>query len=574
MSSPSQEEPTAVVTQKNNEYGLLIALQRKIRASSNFSGASIPYVRGRVLKGTGLMVYGDISEDRLSDLIEGNSKMNGNLTVDYRGFAALPAEDEPLIEETSPQTDHSDNALALRVAELEREKAVLGIQNNRLNQELEGAEEFTLDILQENEELERQRGDLEQRIGLGPDIGTTATPLDSKRINAYYIRGIKEIELPNLEAISSLYDELMGIQGVDYGTLENAVKIVKTPLDEDPIYQGLIKDRDGAIESIEALGDVSEGEEKANVTEMLEGIKGKAVEKISAREEEYQKAIETVQSFKSFFDGSNFHYLFTQAETEEDHIICVTTPIPYREGDEQYQSLEVDLLNHLHNEWSKLREEVRGDFERVSNNGLVQYDFKVPKSYKTREEIDGIRKKFERDLFSSQVDYLFARLGLRVDIVSEANTDGLPLSVDQVVQESLPGSSLSTESIARAGSGITYVNELSPQMATEYVALAEQARSQGVKITDDPFEFKRNAKSPEYALVIPVVLASMGTGTSKRIDMIDNVRERIGDKFENQKNILSAVDSALRTLENKGVINSRDRGTYGINNQYLTTHNG
>ena len=62
------------------------------------------------------------------------------------------------------------------------------------------------------------------------------------------------------------------------------------------------------------------------------------------------------------------------------------------------------------------------------NQELYQVNWIIPKSEIPVEDVGVERERLVLDLFHSQTDYLFSKLGLRVDVYSGFSTHDLPLN--------------------------------------------------------------------------------------------------------------------------------------------------
>jgi hypothetical protein len=156
------------------------------------------------------------------------------------------------------------------------------------------------------------------------------------------------------------------------------------------------------------------------------------VHEIGLRQSEYENSADAIGNLASALDGTSVRYLMTTEVDEGDYVIGLTMPIENREETTDFSELELDLINHVYEQWSEFRADNAGRFEdRSEVGGLVQYRFRVPTKGRSVEQVGKISSDLAELIFQSQNDYSFGALGMRIDIERIASTEGLLLDVSQ-----------------------------------------------------------------------------------------------------------------------------------------------
>jgi len=427
---------------------------------------------------------------------------------------------------------------------------------------------------------------LEERLSLFPTSTITAEIGDE-----YLILGFKDVELPKLEACTQLYDSLMVQLGIVSEGLADAVNKITTGIEDDVRYKRenlKLTRATGALEGYEAslarLGDLPEDSEESPIESLEEsiriGIRAANVE-IEKIKKEYSDAQNIVKEFRDLFSDESIHYLITQSETTDEtgsyYVISVTTPIAYRTGTETYRELELDLLSHIQTEWNRLRDEIKGEIEPVDNNSLLQYNFKVPKSGTSIDDIKAIQKKLGDAIYKSQSDYMFSQLGLRLNIKNVDNTDSQSLSVDSLVgQEYVPEPvpepiTLNSQELSQERNHSSNAKQIPGEIQTEYSRLAEEARRKGIKITDDPKDISSAVYDPNDLLLMPRILLAASEGGASKRSISDYLHTHFPDIEESDLKI--KMDAKLTLLKVKGMIHS-ENNIWRISPAYMNNQNG
>jgi len=351
----------------------------------------------------------------------------------------------------------------------------------------------------------------------------------SSGINESFVADLKRLESPRLEALVKKYETLMEPlkreQGFDSERLREAIKYVRTPFERTAEYKELLPHYKGAVEAVQSVGELRQ--KNPFLTVEVNPEAQAIISRMDALRKQYEETSGIVQQFREAFRDAHVHYLLTSSTEGSGYKISLTLPIQFRNPDEGYKTLlENMLVSHVHDELLELNEKVNGNVERVNNNGMVQYDFKVPESSASPQKLRSLQRILREAIFNSQINYVFSQLGLRIDIVSETNTDGLPLE-DKV---DAPRTVIADEQLnpRQAKPGCYRGGKEVPRDILQYYALlAAQARELGYNISDDPRQFLTHIREPKTALLVPALAIAIGNSEDgvRRSDILKIVPE-------------------------------------------------
>lgn len=100
-----------------------------------------------------------------------------------------------------------------------------------------------------------------------------------------------------------------------------------------------------------------------------------------------------------------------------------------------------------------------------------------------------------------------------------------------------------------------------------YRSIAQMARDRGVKMSDDPRDFRKKIYKPEYLVIMPAILASIGQERVKKSEITKRVKDVLPDMTRNAAN---NIHHYLNLLENQGVVRHyKTDETYTILSKHL-----
>ncbi|MBI4452596.1 hypothetical protein HY637_04145 [Candidatus Woesearchaeota archaeon] len=447
-----------------------------------------------------------------------------------------------------------------RVEKLESGISRLSEQNQGLHREIRRYRAEEERLLQAQHQLAIDRG-LISKKGFEV-VEVPYEPITSSKINADFVQRLKKIEFPRLEQLISRYESLMAPlhkeSGFDTESLRQAMDLAGTPFERMQEYQDIKGQYDLAKKAVAAAQENPLIEVGAQAREILQ--------RFGALQRRYDETVKLVEQFRDVLRDTQVHYLLTSSAADNTHRVSLTLPIKYRSPEERYSTfLENSLVAHVHDELVNLTETVKGDVERTNNNDMVQYDLKIPTSGADPQRLRDIQRMLREAIYHSQTKYVFSQLGLRIDIVSETNTDGLPL------ENRVAAADTTSKRATTRERGRTYKGKDMPSDVQQcYASLAACARELGYSISDDPRQFIGQIYDLRTVLLIPALAIAIGNNLegTKRADAFKRVSslmpQNLVEYFQNvlAKGPSNLGDSYMGVLMKHGQIEKPGRGIY------------
>lgn len=390
----------------------------------------------------------------------------------------------------------------------------------------------------------RLQGTIKENRRLSAELRSATVSLP-KAIGAYpqekelYFDIFRQREVPKLEAMVQKFNAVIGAfeeAGIGAERIAYAFKIRKTPIAATPEYRELAPQYNRVKELVELA--------KTNPYVEIKPEGEAIISRMEELKKIYSACRQLANQFVGVVKGDSVRFLITNSSDNEHYVVSITTPIVFR-TDYKNSPLEASLLQVVEDELASYAEAFNGSFARIENNGIFQYNFKLPKSQATAEDVMKFITDLQSSIFNSQTDYMPAQLGIRINFATQIGTDDFPL--EEVI--------LKSEKVDVKQPRYTVPDDIKKL----YSSLAVEARNNGVNISDDPLQFGFRPRNPEYTLLIPLTLKIAASG-AKREQIIEEIN-RLFPKFGIPADRMSVLDYVFKVLKKQDAI-EHDRSTH------------
>ncbi|MBW2996527.1 hypothetical protein KY332_04475 [Candidatus Woesearchaeota archaeon] len=416
------------------------------------------------------------------------------------------------------------------IESLNQKTGKIGGELEAVKQDKDATETEYLELLDKQSKLE---ADIEKVSGL---IGIKEKA-DSLAIDDLFVLLMKEVYVPAIEKISVSYEDFLANLGINPEEVDSAIKLVRKPLEETGEYK--------QIKKISA-----EAEKEKKFAEEMRQKKFKHVkvdidlsdlDEILNKEKELKASYENAQKMLNVIRSSlgreqKIPYLMTVNDAGK----TINLVLPISAEKKELGPIEDDMIKHIRKVLGEYRNQGLGKYKKVERNGLVQYTFNA--SAKSKKDF---KYQIQKELCTSQVDYLLYKIGVRTDITLEENT--LDIALSKVIVKSV-------RKIHQPD--LLFGQE---DVDAQYYATAKTSREYGV-LLPNPGEFIERPRKDSLRNYAALMTAfSNGNLTVKEAD---NLTRKILEKRGIKPSKTLNVRAMLKNLTECGILEESKTKTF------------